>query len=624
MATATLPQGNEAILLSNQARDALDVGDYELAIRLIERISDLPEALVPVSGGRTFYPTWREALRLQAALPDEATRQFQLEFDAKVRGRRDAAIAANDLTALQELFQRFQASTLWPQVGEALVARYLDAGRYYDAVAVLRLLQSGQQQSRLLATQSVIALAAVGARTEAETRLGQYAGSNSGAALIGGEERDTLATWIANRISRTSTDTLPATFSIADAGLFHWTTLIDPARERAASQDRDAQLADAVDYLRRLPLIQPTICEEQLIIRSRGRISAFDTLSLLPRWSIVERQGTAGELQGSPEDWISQDAKRLVAHPLAHSLTSAFGLVFTVESLSVDSRSDEQFGWTGIRSGFGINTLVARDPQTGEVAWELGADQHSPIFQVAFQDDPVAVGDSLCVVYRRQDDLEMARIDPYTGSVLGKINLIGPPTFFSSRGGRCTVAADDSTVYVSTGNGVLAAVDGRTLTWRWATKYPSLLTSLRGRRWWNRAQSPPEFGMQRPVIAEGLVIFAPADAEEIVAVDRFSGRVRWQIVNRAAYQGIVGMVDAGLVLVGHVVTCLSIEDGQRVVWRSVPVEIVGRPLIDGERIYVPTREAVLGLRAKNGKAIEISTTATSKAVRSLALSADDA
>lgn len=603
LATATLPQGNEAALLSSRARDAIQVGDFEVAIRLIERIAALPESLVPVTGGRTYYPTWREALRLQALLPADGVKQYQMEFDALVGARRDTARENFDLGALRALFERYQASRHWSSLAGDLAALYLDQGRYAEAYAILQLLPQLDRDAEPDVGKSVIALARVGAIDRARQQL-----ERSAEAQVSDEQRRALAKWLAVYSTRNTT-AVPDQYSLQRAGEFSWTipAQYDDFATTAASATSDVEYADAVDYLRRLPLLDPQLADDNIFVRMNGRIFAFDALSLLPRWSVSEQTTTIGGPPTSTRDRAPADAARIVANPLAHTLQTAFDRLYSIESVPQEPEANMQFGWGGMNPTPGVNLLVARDPQTGSVLWELGADRRHSLFQVAFQDRPVAVGENICVVYQRKDDLEIARLDPATGDVLQTATVIGPPTYFSTRGGRVSITADDSTIYVSTGNGVLAAVDGHTLRWRWATKYPSLLTPLRGRRWWNRNNSlPPEFGLQRPVIAGDLVIFAPADAEQIIAVDRFTGRVRWQLDNRAAYPAIVGAVPRGLVLVGHAVTCIALENGRDIRWRSVPLEIVGRPIIDAERVWVPTRTGVLALDATTGKAVQAS------------------
>ena len=83
-ATATLPESNEAALLSGRVQEAIRRGDHRLAIRLIEQIMQLPGELVAVPGSRTHYPARHQAYRLLQQLPPAGVQLYRQLYDAGV------------------------------------------------------------------------------------------------------------------------------------------------------------------------------------------------------------------------------------------------------------------------------------------------------------------------------------------------------------------------------------------------------------------------------------------------------------------------------------------------------------------------------------------------------------
>ena len=79
--TAALPESNEAMLLAGQAGEAVKLGDFRLAIELIEQIMDLPDALVANPDHPVYYPVWRQARRLLRALPPDGLTYYRQIVD---------------------------------------------------------------------------------------------------------------------------------------------------------------------------------------------------------------------------------------------------------------------------------------------------------------------------------------------------------------------------------------------------------------------------------------------------------------------------------------------------------------------------------------------------------------
>src|SRR5207249_4494760 len=107
------------------------------------------------------------------------------------------------------------------------------------------------------------------------------------------------------------------------------------------------------------------------------------------------------------------------------------------------------------------------------------------------------------------------------------------------------------TIYVSTGNGVVAAVNRDDLGWKWAALYSSTISRATVPPWgMNGPQPPPphEYGPEPIVLVDELVLVAPPDSDGILALDRFSGRQAWPMLARQNYEHLLGVLPQGVVV----------------------------------------------------------------------------
>ena len=155
------------------------------------------------------------------------------------------------------------------------------------------------------------------------------------------------------------------------------------------------------------------------------------------------------------------------------------------------------------------------------------------------------------------------------------------------------VALAGGTVYAVTQAGVVAAVDalppGRV---RWITRYARSYEAGQAGRGGFRAGSIKEnFAFNDPVVAEGKVIVAPADAAELVALDAESGRVAWSIPRRALnhFSCIVGVRDGLLFLAGDKVCAIDVTKGE-IVWTTNLADAgapCGRGFVGERYVHLP-------------------------------------
>lgn len=622
-ATATLPESNEAMLLASQVENAIERADFRLAIRLIEQIMQLPAELVAAPGAQTLYPVRTQAVWLLRRLPPEGSQVFRELNDAEAAARFEEARRTGDVPALRELFRQFPIATAWPDIGRELAALLLDRGHYGEAVEVLRELSAGgapdtpERRAQLAA-----ALASIGARGAAEQLVGELLADPAAAPGTAQAARAAaLREWLAAGAAATAGpggQPFRPQLSAGDA----WSQSLAPAAS-APESEAAGGLPSSAEVFRAWPLHRPVLSDGTLVVRLSGAISAFDELTLAPQWSTpeidVERSTDGSEgwqpvprairiNLGDRSSGVATEYGLLLSHALRHSLAAGGGRVFTIESLVLTDDPARGFQ----RRGFGFddasvlfaNQLVARDLRSGVLLWRAGAEPTDPLANCAFQAAPLVFADRLLVPVQRGAALQLCVLDPATGRLLREVPLIGPPTEFPVTGGRCFLIADETSLYVATGNGIICSLGRETLDWKWATIYPSTIGERLGVQWWPPQQrTPGDEVIVAPVLADDLLVLAPVDSRELFALDRFSGAERWR---RALGddRSIVGSADGGLILAGSRVYCVAAADGRTVRWQSVPLEISGTPVLHDGRVYVPTQAGMVAIDARNGKIVD--------------------
>lgn len=598
-ASATLPESNEGLLLVNAAEDAIRAGDYRLALEQIDRLMRLRGELVGGAASRTYVPVWREGVRLLTPLPPDALRLYRDLYDAEVATRFDKARSSGEVSELEELFRIYRLSASWPAIGADLAARLLDKGVFGRALEVLEELArtAGPAELPEVQLRLAAAYALTGALDRARAAAAAIDAPNAPAALQA--RIKAVREWL----STTTTSSAPAgdgDFVLSPL----WTQSLP---SQAVVQRGDEEILDAIDMLRRLPLYEPVLTPNDLIIRLRGRVSVLDANTLSLRWTAQEHlaEGQPSEPEPSSEGAItlSRDTDQLLQAHLRHAVGCGFGMVFTIEGGRTDPRTR---GVTFTVDERGRNELVARDLATGALRWRSGDDATDSLYDVEFQDRPLALDGRLMALFQRAGEVRLADIDPQTGRCRREVLVVGLPTHFDSNGygGRCLLAADETTIFVCTGNGVIAALEREDLAWKWATVYDSTLEHHLGRLWWQPEEQPVESGVDRPILAGDLLIVAPQDSTSIYALNRYSGQERWHI-DRRENSFVVGISDGGLIVGGPYLSSIDIHDpvGKPLHWKSVPLEVSGRPVLKDGRVYTPTRSGTVVVDARTGKVV---------------------
>lgn len=618
--SATLPESNEAMLLATQVEDAIDRGDFRLALRLIEQIMALPAELVSSPEGRTLYPVRTRAISLLRRLPPDGVRMFRELHDADVGARFAAASAAGDVATLRELFYTYPIASTWPEIGRELVAHLLDRGAHGEAIEVIReLTAAAEGTSAERRGQLAAALLSIGARPPA-------------ARIIADLEREaapgTPAASRAKALREWLDSAAPGAIAEGD-GLRPMLTGPAPWRTPLGAAETPLDIGEllsadgAPPLINIRPLHRPLVSEGVLLVRVAGQIFALDALSLTSLWTARELEARASAeipesqriiFMGGPDRPGAQTAglpaalHDLVGFPLRHEISAAGGRVFTIEALqrSDDLITPQQRRMFGFDDGSTIypNLLVARDVRTGAVIWQTALDTAAAPEGVAFQCAPVARDGRLYVAAQRRSGLVLLTLDAARGTLLHEMPLIGPPMEFPASGGRCFILADETTLYVFTGNGVICAVGREQQTWKWAAVYTSTISRGFAQRWWDAGMS--ELGDEDfvpPLLVDDLLVVRPVDCDEWFALDRFSGVERWRRALPSQTTPF-GVAAGAALLAGGRIVSIDLADGITERWRSVQLDVCGVPTVHDGRVYVPTRTGLVVLDARTGKVLD--------------------
>lgn len=604
------------MILSSRVEEAAAAGDYPLALRLINQIMDMSGELVLDPRRHVYYPASRRAVQLLRNLPPAGVRIYEQLVNAEAAARFATAKKNADLGELRELFRRYPIAADWPDIGRELVARYLEDGTFADAVAVLREMESAGVPATIESrAQSIVALTMSGATSEALALMSGLANETAGATPAQAETIKRVSEWYQKRMKNSGERGITP---LLQADL-PWRAPLNGV-EGAQTLSNDVT-ANAIGYHRALPLITAVTEGDTLVLRARGVLWAIDALTMTRRWQVVEPRfqetitqyndwafGGGATDDESSDPNLPPEARTLLHNALQHAVSTGAGFVYTIEPRSpTDAELTPQTNFPPAEPPH-PNVLVARDALNGQPEWRVGADPADPLYGGSFQDVPQLVDDRLLVMVRTpgaKQELTLVALNPRDGKLLARATVVGPPFYLPATGGRAMLVVDESTIYIATGNGAVAALDRATLAWKWAATYST--ANARMNRWFpwggNQEEEPRrEYSIDRPIVAADVLVVAAVDSAEILAFDRFDGRLRWRIDRREAL-ALLGAVSEGVLIAGSTITCISPADGTTVAWRSVPLELTGRIAIDASSIFVPTRGGVLALDARNGRVI---------------------
>ena len=282
-------------------------------------------------------------------------------------------------------------------------------------------------------------------------------------------------------------------------------------------------------------------------------------------------------------------------------MTVSDGMLFNIEGDLFDGFSEGPRQPQQPVYGYGFsprrtrrNWLAAYNAVNGKLRWYRNAqtDEHGGKFDVGFLAAPVPFARFLIVPVSDNGALWLYALEKKTGDLVWKTFLCEDPTSGANPWSPVAVAIDGGDAYVSTGAGVIFAVESLSGTVRWAVRYERTGgASVDNRR---LRYGIPSFARisgwdEDTVIPHGkhLVVMA-SDCDELFALDRRSGELLWESPRTPTGDDppgeyCLGLVGDGLFVAGkNVVRRYDIPSG-RLLWQARLDASLGRGALDGQR-----------------------------------------
>lgn len=328
--------------------------------------------------------------------------------------------------------------------------------------------------------------------------------------------------------------------------------------------------------------IMPSLCADTVVVPSPRGITAFDRLTLNPRWRLDART-----LLGLEPDPDEQEANQLRGRGGLRTYddvaSAAVRGPWVVAGISGESRDEEQ------------DLVAAIDGPTGRVRWTKWSGQIDPaLFRARLRGPIVLEGDLAIVSFRKElrerrlgAALYLAGLSLDDGSTrwTSLVGSIGALPFTPSAPATDGGLISDGVYLRSDRMGLLAAYvagNGRPI---WVRRFAGEVPGA------NNGGS--SWHMQLPAVCGSRAVVLTPDRRQMVAVDIGTGGVAWRVDEQRTGQAlyVLGMGESRLVLVN--------DDGVRFVDASEPATgpmriarfeapgIRGRAVVAGSGVLVP-------------------------------------
>jgi outer membrane protein assembly factor BamB len=623
----------------SRARERLNDGEYNEALAFLQQILDRDEDtfLDDAQAAETRRGLKASARDLIAGLPKAGREMYQLLHEANARRQLESAIDSGNRDELARVVRRYfltppgyEAAIVLAQLefdrGHPLTAAHLYDELLSDSTAAAAF----EPQLSLLAAVSWTAAnqpqrAAAALRSLAEnypnTEL-ELAGKK--VALPRTNSEEALITWLHDSVGiprsagSPSNDWLtqrgdPSRNASYAGGAPHlsarWQSRVvnDPRFENFLTSRQQQSEQQGVAPI---TAARPIAAGNVVLMRTPQNVVALDWQTGKRIWETREEESSARDqmlsefMSGNPDEFAQ------VRHPLEQrvwddtltmSLASDGERVFSLSGMALAERP-EQTAW-GVGPAFGgqydltaspTNRLTAYElPTEGKLAWEIdGASATGELAGAFFLGPPVAVDGSLYVIAEVRGAVYLLALDPATGKLDWRQQLVGLEQGITLDPERRTNSATPSfgagMLVCPTTAGMVVAIDAIRREFAWVYRYPrqvDAFTNLRQGGWQGRVDGPMARSNNQwidgsAVIVDGKVLLTPPESAEIHCLDLASGKLLWKKPrDKSIY---LAGIDQGVVLLvgADAVSALQLADGTPA-WDKERVELPAGVLPSG-------------------------------------------
>ena len=288
-------------------------------------------------------------------------------------------------------------------------------------------------------------------------------------------------------------------------------------------------------------------------------------------------------------------------------------LDFTEEEIPIDQNpeNDIQRGvWpnrlNGGTSRMRKNRLVAYHSINGKLQWMRSAleKKDGPFADSCFIGDPVPYGNLVLVPILEGTGMYLIALNPDSGYTQWKTFLGDEPESGIAPNSSVMVAIAGGEAYVATGTGLAFSLDAISGSLNWVVRYPRTVKNNASRlqelqRFGGFARGNmgmPDFDgwdIDTVIPSKRVVVFAPTDFNQLIALDRRTGKLIWETArvplrggNESSY--VLGLLDERLFIGGGgVVRCYDVSGG-KMLWENTFPKGYGRGALTQEDIFIPS------------------------------------
>ncbi|MHC5039892.1 MAG: outer membrane protein assembly factor BamB family protein [Planctomycetota bacterium] len=664
---APVPSDPEVEIQMAKAAEFIKIKELARAIDIYQALIDKPEQSVVALQKDLFINHQEFCHRKIRSLGPEGLDLYRLKFDALVERLFNRAMKETDSRALKEIWLRYRCASKGEKAMELAGDLFYDRGALRQAISCWKRLIVWKEQTRSpvpprLFGKTAILLNWVGEANKARDYIERGCRHVPGGAMRIAGEHVALADLPSTPHyrqgpvrSKTDGNTPGGPGKSVDAwapgGLdLAWAWKHQNIKDQPSSARYSRLRSRGGNTTSWVPPVSfPVVSEGFAVFKDGSEIIGLDLRTGKLKWTHkptptrteTPRRGGMRVIQ-VPASMAS------LSRFGASALTADHGRVYAV--VGKDGASDpviQQIGrgraiirirWGGQGPvGMPGNTLAAWDIKTGKILWRIPNEDSEEEEEDEEEEDPdkakkfpkrvrflwppSALEDRLYVPALLGDEVFICCLDRETGALLwrtcvfarfmgGGPNIMNPWGWFIALAEASRIVLGEGVAVLLSNRGLIGAVDIDTGTLLWIAAYPSktaeAIRKARGRRNpFSRVSSQSPSLPSHPILADGRVFFAPADAEHVYCLRADDGSVQWKA--QFPFTGpryLLGVQDGKVVVGGKSLAAFSVKSGTPV-WGSIQFSTPpgGVGVLGPRYAYFPTGGFLYVLDLKGGKLV---------------------
>ncbi len=285
------------------------------------------------------------------------------------------------------------------------------------------------------------------------------------------------------------------------------------------------------------------------------------------------------------------------------------GMVYSIEgqrtTASQPLNTDRRLAWGATPRRSRRNWLAAYQAKGGKAIWTRSAGEGNKESgqDVGFLAAPTPCGELLLAPVTDGGTIWLQGLERATGKTVWTTFLCDEPRGGASPWAEVVLAAEGGEAYLTCGCGVVFAIDTRSGEVRWAARYSrgdeNMRMQARGRdSELPNVRVPSGWDDDVTIVAGRLVVLMASDGEQLLALDRRTGRRVWEsprTLQGSATNYCLGVQGGGLFVAGkNVVRKYELASGRLVAERET-ADSLGRGCMTNDEVLMPVQDGIVRL-----------------------------